>query len=374
MIVRIPNEYIRKKVLEKRLWYVGTAMFHVSPWSATQAPTTPELLSIPLWAHLKGVPLSLRSQEGLSLAAVLVGEPKETDEYTKNLTNIEVAHVKVDADLTKELPPLVQIKRQSGEIIQVQVEYPWVPPSCSLCHQIGHIIKDFLRYDPKWVPAESASAKKDPNQQGATNTGNKEVEQTITVGANIASTDLNKNTIAEQNLTPLIVQHSAPPFEFTSAPPPCSSSSTLPPLKPTIPFPTVVQPSPSTPSPINLFPIEEVFVSDSTLPLALSTDPHKVSLAIALPAQNLPRKLLYPSKHKPNLKRPFISASHSSLLAQNPFAILLSSPKKSLKLASDSDQNHPPIDPDPNSLPNLFAATPSVGPLLIQGVPPESSL
>ena len=80
MIVRIPNEYIRKKVLEKRLWYVGTAMFHVSPWSATQAPTTPELLSIPLWAHLKGVLLSLRSQEGLSLAAGLVGEPKETAE------------------------------------------------------------------------------------------------------------------------------------------------------------------------------------------------------------------------------------------------------------------------------------------------------
>lgn len=76
-------------------------MFHVSPWSATNSPTAPELSSIPLWAHLKGVPLDLRSQEGLSLAAGLVGEPKETDDYTKNLTSIDIAHVKIEADLTK---------------------------------------------------------------------------------------------------------------------------------------------------------------------------------------------------------------------------------------------------------------------------------
>lgn len=76
-------------------------MFHVSPWSATNSPTAPELSSIPLWAHLKGVPLDLRSQEGLSLAAGLVGQPKETDDYTKNLTSIDIAHVKIEADLTK---------------------------------------------------------------------------------------------------------------------------------------------------------------------------------------------------------------------------------------------------------------------------------
>ena len=118
---------------------------HVAPWSATSTPSAPEMSSIPIWAHLKGVPLDLRSQEGLSFAAGLVGEPKETDDYTKNLTNIEIAHVKVDADLSQKLPQLVHLKRQSGEIIPVQVEYPWVPPSCSFCHQIGHIIKDCLQ-------------------------------------------------------------------------------------------------------------------------------------------------------------------------------------------------------------------------------------
>lgn len=36
ILVRIPNEFIRKKVLEKRLWYVGTAMFQVSRWTSSK--------------------------------------------------------------------------------------------------------------------------------------------------------------------------------------------------------------------------------------------------------------------------------------------------------------------------------------------------
>lgn len=65
MVVRIPNEYIRQKVLEKRLWYVGTAMFHVTAWTSDQIVSLPELSSITLWAYLKGVPFDLRHQEGL---------------------------------------------------------------------------------------------------------------------------------------------------------------------------------------------------------------------------------------------------------------------------------------------------------------------
>lgn len=161
MLVRIPNEFIRKKVVEKRIWYVGTAMFHVAEWSSSQTTETPDLASIPIWAHLKGVPFDLRHQEGLSYAAGLVGEPKETDDYTKNLTNIGIAHVKVEADLTQPLPTVVELKRQNGEIIPVEVQYPWTPPSCSHCHQIGHIFKDCLTANPKWVPTDPKASDKE---------------------------------------------------------------------------------------------------------------------------------------------------------------------------------------------------------------------
>ncbi|WZZ09355.1 hypothetical protein YC2023_095276 [Brassica napus] len=82
--VRIPNEYIRSKALEKRIWYVGSSMFHVLPLTSKHEASTPDMESIPLWAHLIGLPLNLRSLEGLSFAAGLIGEPKETDEYISN--------------------------------------------------------------------------------------------------------------------------------------------------------------------------------------------------------------------------------------------------------------------------------------------------
>lgn len=154
-MLRIPNEFIRNKALEKRIWYVGSAMFHVLPWASKQTISPPDMESIPLWAHLIGLPLYLRSLEGLSFAAGLIGEPKETDEFTKNLTGINKAHVKIEANLTRPLPSLIELKRTTGEIIPVTVEYPWVlppPPSvCSFCNQISHILKDCLTATLAWV-------------------------------------------------------------------------------------------------------------------------------------------------------------------------------------------------------------------------------
>lgn len=346
MIVRIPNEFIRKKVLEKRLWYVGTAMFHVAPWSATQKPSTPELSSIPLWAHLKGVPLDLRSLEGLSFAAGLVGEPKETDEFTKNLSNIEVAHVKVEADLTSVLPPLVHLKRQSGEIIPVQVEYPWVPPSCTLCNQIGHILKDCLKSTPAWVPTgRTTTAKK--KQPEAAAEACQETNQNINSQCPAESSEVN---LPKDNPLTVIAIEASPSLPSPSLPSP----------SPTLSFaflatpPLVPPPSPDLPA------------------VSLTSDPFSVALVVALPAPPPPRKPIYPSRNKPSLKRPFLSPSHSSLLALNPFAILSSSPKKSIKLSTDEDHNHPPI-PLASPFPIPAVSTPSVGPLLLEGVPPASS-
>ncbi|CAN6858872.1 unnamed protein product [Brassica oleracea] len=75
------------------------SMFHTVQWSSEHSMSTPPLKAIKIWAHLTGVPLDLRHQEGLSLVAGLVGDPKETDDFTRNL-------------------------RQSGEVVEVLVHYP----------------------------------------------------------------------------------------------------------------------------------------------------------------------------------------------------------------------------------------------------------
>lgn len=85
--------------------------------------STPPLKAIKIWAHLTGVPLDLRYDEGLSLVAGLVGEP-----------------------------PVVEFEREIGEVVEVLVHYPWVPPTCSHCHELGHIVRNCLSYSPPPAP------------------------------------------------------------------------------------------------------------------------------------------------------------------------------------------------------------------------------
>ncbi|CAH2053188.1 unnamed protein product, partial [Thlaspi arvense] len=148
LLVRIPSEYLRTKILEKGLWYIGESMFHVAQWTSSHSYLAPSLESIKIWAHLTGVPLDLRHQKGLSLVAGLVGEPVETDDFTKNLVSLTLSHVKVEVNLTKELPRVVEFVRQNGEVAEVLVDYPWLPPSCSHCKELGHVMRNCLQIPP----------------------------------------------------------------------------------------------------------------------------------------------------------------------------------------------------------------------------------
>ncbi|KAF3575090.1 hypothetical protein F2Q69_00060202 [Brassica cretica] len=143
MLGRIPSDYLRQKILEKNVWYVGDSMFHASQWNSSSDNSSPRE-AIQIWAHLTGVPLDLRYQAGLSLVAGLIGEPKETDEFTLNLVSLELPHVKVEVKLSEPLPRVIEFVRQSGEVVEVQVDYHWVPPTCAHCNELRHISRNCL--------------------------------------------------------------------------------------------------------------------------------------------------------------------------------------------------------------------------------------
>lgn len=119
----------------------------------------PPLDSIQIWAHLTGIPLDLRHDEGLSLVAGLVWESKEIDDFTLNLVSLNLSHVKVEVDLTQPLPDVVEFTRESGEVVEVSVTYPWVPPTCSHCKELGHISRNCLQLPQKPKNAASTSKK-----------------------------------------------------------------------------------------------------------------------------------------------------------------------------------------------------------------------
>ncbi|KAG5405570.1 hypothetical protein IGI04_011689 [Brassica rapa subsp. trilocularis] len=128
------------------------SMFHTAQWSSEHSMSTPPLKAIKIWAHLTGVPLDLRYDEGLSLVAGPVGEPKETDDFTKNLVSLTVSHVKVEVDLTKPLPDVVEFERQN--VYTPPPKAAPEPPSGAKKQDV----KRQRKYQPKAKPSEQGSA------------------------------------------------------------------------------------------------------------------------------------------------------------------------------------------------------------------------
>ncbi|XP_013601806.1 PREDICTED: mucin-2-like [Brassica oleracea var. oleracea] len=204
MLVRIPSDYLRQKILEKSVWYVGESMFHAVQWSSSVSASPPTLESIQIWAHLTGVPLDLRHQQGLSLVAGLVGEPKETDDFTKNL---------------------------SGEVVEVQVSYPWVPPTCSFCKELGHVARNCLQAPPPPKPSD-VPAKKTQQTQSASQKGKNVPSETPT------SKKPEKTTSSPSSTTfPQASTSSVPPNPDPPAPPIHSQPPKTPTQKNATPWP-----------------------------------------------------------------------------------------------------------------------------------------
>lgn len=156
MLVRIPNATIRQKIVEQEIWHIGNSLFYVAQWSSTLAIKTPSFTSIPLWAHVRGIPFDLYTQEGLGHVADLIGLPVEVDDFTKRMSSLEVAHLKVKVDCTKPLPTTAEIERENGEIVRVSIDYPWTPPICPCCKELGHL--ESLCPNAKWTPKVAAES------------------------------------------------------------------------------------------------------------------------------------------------------------------------------------------------------------------------
>lgn len=72
---------------------------------------------------------------------------------TQNILSLIAAHIQVDANLKKPFTSSTELIWQSRDIINVDIDYPWTPPSCSYCNQIGHILKNCI-----YAPAKGSKA------------------------------------------------------------------------------------------------------------------------------------------------------------------------------------------------------------------------
>ncbi|KAG7529879.1 Reverse transcriptase domain [Arabidopsis suecica] len=140
-LFRVPNSSTRNRILSQGLWQIEGQTMFVAKWKPGSIPQKPELSSAPVWLELRNVPLQFFNEDGFEFIAGLVGEPKGLHPSTANMTNLEVAKVFTLIDPRKPLPEAVNVQFPSGEISRVLVSSPWMPPICSFCKEVGHILK-----------------------------------------------------------------------------------------------------------------------------------------------------------------------------------------------------------------------------------------
>ncbi|CAN7039596.1 unnamed protein product, partial [Brassica oleracea var. botrytis] len=83
------------------------------------------------------------------------------------LVSLSLSHVKVEVDLTKPLPSVVEFERQSGEVVEVLVSYPWLPPTCAHCKELGHIARNCLKLPvpPAAPPGKGKDSMRKPDKK-----------------------------------------------------------------------------------------------------------------------------------------------------------------------------------------------------------------
>lgn len=112
--------------------------------------STPLIYIHPSLGHVRSIFFDLYTQEGLGHVADLIGSPIEVDEFTRTMSILEVAHLKVKVDCTKTLPSSAEIERENGEIVRFSIDYPWTPLICPSCKELGHL--ETMCPNAKWSP------------------------------------------------------------------------------------------------------------------------------------------------------------------------------------------------------------------------------
>lgn len=137
MKFRVLNQADKNRILRRGMWNLAGVPVVITKWSPVVEKEKPPTQSIPMWVHVKGVPLKMFSWPGISYVTSPLGVPGRLHPDIAQCLNLEVAKVFVNVDLTKDLPKKLNFNVQ-GEEVMVEYSYPWLPKKCEKCAKWGH--------------------------------------------------------------------------------------------------------------------------------------------------------------------------------------------------------------------------------------------
>ena len=161
----IPSVSLRQRILQHELWRVGDSPFFVTEWKASFSIDPPSLQRAPIWATLSKVPFDLLTDEGLEIISRPLGRIVDA----KPFSSVSSVDVKVIVNLTAKLPDRVEIERENGLVDVLEVSYPWLPPLCPVCNEIGHKANFCPVRKAQEKEQDQTGSKKNPRAQNASN-------------------------------------------------------------------------------------------------------------------------------------------------------------------------------------------------------------
>ena len=152
-LFRFQTEDQMLAILERGPWMFGGKAIILQQWHPQFVFDKNRISKLPVWVRLHGLPFTLWSRKGLSVAASVVGKPLSCDEPTFCCTRLDFARVCVEIDAAKPLVYKYDLASPCpNEPLHIEVEYEWKPARCDKCKLFGHACKE---QDGKDMEAES---------------------------------------------------------------------------------------------------------------------------------------------------------------------------------------------------------------------------
>lgn len=198
MRFKITNAKAREKVIRRGMWNIAGVPMIVKKWTPKAEEERQEEEAIPMWVHLRKIPLHAFTWEALSFMTSTVGYPVRLHPETMACSNFEEAKVFVKVDVSKKLPKEIDFT-MGGKEFTAEFYYPWLPSRCIYCEKWGHNEKVCAKRSREQKEGEKTT--KDIAGTSAGNSEKKveketdEVSQVVTVESEAREDEVKENEV-----------------------------------------------------------------------------------------------------------------------------------------------------------------------------------
>ncbi|KAF9625386.1 hypothetical protein IFM89_022191 [Coptis chinensis] len=131
------NDEDKQRVIDHEPLFLLGRIFVVRPWTPSIDKYRNGIKALPIWIRVD-LPKHLWTKNGIDFISSIIGEPIYMDDATARRTRISYARICVVVDIEFKFPSFIPIKIGEGDIVDIGLDYEWVPDLCTSCKIFGH--------------------------------------------------------------------------------------------------------------------------------------------------------------------------------------------------------------------------------------------